>query len=463
MFKAARSWFVSLQWLALLAACAASLVLGQWAALGLLDYRVLFAAIVLIAAIVALLGGRRGIQAGFIVWIGLFALGFRMMHPTPNFPVHPLVVLLLALFGIMFVRERIFNRQPIPWPIPRLLRVFSFFWLWGWVPGFWYGRPWDSMLAEFLNFLLILPLFSLTAYVLADRKFWRPVASAFYAVGTLIATLGSIEYLFPQVGSYFPGFIQGSTVALPGMEGFARATFAFYDGAYATLICALSLPMLVPLWSWHPRPRSRLLLAVALAVQSYGIYISGTRVAWMMTAPVFIILLGVRRGWPAACCGLLLLLGVYRLLPRSAAALAASVLSVITGRIEEGDLAVRWRRATDAINLAIHHPAGVGWSGAGWVHSDFPQVAANLGVIPCLLFLVWYMTTLAAAWRQLSQDSDPLMLGLFLCFVQVGIVLATDGVEVLSHIVLPVWFAWAMLEVRLRQISADSVQGERNG
>ena len=120
-------------------------------------------------------------------------------------------------------------------------------------------------------------------------------------------------------------------------------------------------------------------------------------------------------------------------------------------------------RALEAVNTVVESPFGKGWSGAGWVHSDFLQVAANLGLLAGLIFLGGYLHTLLRLvqhmpmWLKGTPQSE-LGLCLLLSFLGVGSLLALQGVEVLPQMALPVWFAWALVDIWLRQASARREQ-----
>ena len=103
----------------------------------------------------------------------------------------------------------------------------------------------------------------------------------------------------------------------------------------------------------------------------------------------------------------------------------------------------------------ISSPLGNGWSASGWVHSDFLQVGANLGLLGGLIFLGGYLYTLARLFRRVlteprSDGRGELGITLLLSYISAGGILATQGVEVLPQLVLPVWFVWVLVEVWLR-------------
>lgn len=424
----------------------------------IINYPIILFGIIFLSGLVVSLLGKRGIRFGFILWIWMFSLGFRAIHITSHLSLHPLVAFMGELFCLMFIIESIFKRKPIPWPVPKLLVIFSIFWLWGWIPGLLNGWRWDEMLSEFLNFLMIFPILSVTAYFLAKRNSWRPVILAFFSVGTFVALTGVTEYINPEFFSFLPDFIQTEKVIIMTQDGFLRGGFSFFGNPGASMMCAFSLPMLLPLRKWYRNSRTRLLLYLAFAVQLMGIYVSGARAIWVLALISLVMLSWFRRGLIGVIIASALLLGIYYVLPEPATVRVVSLTSVLSGEIIDTSLNVRWNRALYAINLAIKNPAGVGWGGSGWVHSDVLQIAANLGILAALVFLAWYATTLAKAWRQYLKFKDQLILpSLITSFVLVGFVLATEGIEVLSFFALPAWFIWAMLEVRIREIQ----NGER--
>jgi hypothetical protein len=161
-------------------------------------------------------------------------------------------------------------------------------------------------------------------------------------------------------------------------------------------------------------------------------------------------------GVAVAVLVLFVALGGYQFVPKTNERLTTG-LSALQGNPIDHSAQDRKLRAIDAINDSFDTPFGKGWSGAGWVHSDFLQVAANLGLIAGLVFLGGYIYTMMRLGRQLpaslrSGDGD-LGLTLVLSFIAVGGLLLMQGVQVLPQMMLPVWFVWAMADLWLRQTS----------
>jgi len=152
---------------------------------------------------------------------------------------------------------------------------------------------------------------------------------------------------------------------------------------------------------------------------------------------------------------LLVAVGGYQFVPNTNERVITGI-AALRGAPIDHSAQDRKDRALDALNSVIETPFGRGWSSAGWVHSDFLQVAANLGLIAGLMFLGGYIYTLLRFGRRLlpylrEPEQGDLGLSLLLAFVAAGGLLATQGVEVLPQLVLPVWFVWTLVEVWLHQ------------
>ena len=119
----------------------------------------------------------------------------------------------------------------------------------------------------------------------------------------------------------------------------------------------------------------------------------------------------------------------------------------------------RSTRIEDAFRSIQKNPFGLGWSGSGWVHSDFMQLAANLGLLAGVIFFLWYLKRFKELWRccRVKQGRrDPLGVSLLLSFFALGAIFCMEGVQVLPQTMLPAWFVWCLAEVWLRQQPASN-------
>ncbi len=421
-----------------------------------ITYREVIVVSVVLAALLVLATGERGLKVGFLFLVLTFGLGYRTMHLTPGVKVHPSELVLWGLFALPILQPANWRQRKTTIWLPYWLIFFIPFWIWGWLRGLSAGLQWDEMFNEFRNFLLLVPLFIVTELVLANRTNWRHVLLAFYCIGTGIAGMGLLEYAFPDIKSVFSAFIT-QPEARETPERFARAIFSFWGAPAATFILVLSAPFAIVVWAWWSASWQRVVTLLAFAVQVLGIYIGGYRSMWfVLTAEILVFGVVRRKPLIAAVCVLLPLLGTW-LMPAQARERALSGIFLLGGNPQYIDTSgiKRWDRITAALTDTLNQPLGNGWSAAGWVHNDFVQVAANLGLLAGVLFSSAFLFTLCRVLRRVlvPRVSDDRLLGLALSlsFIGAGAILAMEGVEVLVQLVLPVWFVWVLVEVWLRQ------------
>jgi hypothetical protein len=416
-----------------------------------LGYRGIIAGLLALAGLVLVIAGERGLTTGILLWVWMFVIGFRTIHITSAFPLHPLEIFISALLLLILLKVSVMERRRVVWPIPGLLWVFSIFWIWGWLRGVLDGRHWDVMLSEALNFVMFFPVFMVTGHILENRANWRSLVGAFVSVGTAIALLGLVEYLFPGVRNLFPGYVAADTTYI-AQGGFVRASYVFWGNPVATFICAFALPLLIPMWEWWPQLMARGLLIGSAVILVAGIYIGGFRSLWLLLGVALIVLLYISRGLWGALAASFSLGVLYVVLPETGQSRLLLAVSALRGDFQDSSSFDRWQRVVGAAQSILSHPEGQGWSAAGWVHNDFLQVAVNLGLIAGVIFLLWYLRTLIGLWRQWRrQPADSLTLALFTSFFILGGLFLSQPMIVLPQLALPAWLVWALAEIHLRQ------------
>jgi hypothetical protein len=423
-----------------------------------LSIREILLVILAVLAVAVLQSGERGVRIGFVVWVCTLGVGYRTIPITPELRLHPSEVILWALLGLLWLRRVMLRRSEAGWWLPGWLWVFMPFWCWAWWPGLQVGEPWDQMLSECRDFVLFVPLFAVAQTVLARQGSWRPILAAFYVTGAWIAVTGLLEYLFPSVAALLPQQQGEISPVFTTGEGFLRAKYTFWGSPVATFVCVLTLPLGLQMWQWWPAAGSRALTLGLAALHLGGIYIGGYRSMWLVVLCQAVIVLMVRQGPLLGTLCLLPLIAAHRLMPASTQERALTLVVALEGHPVDSSATKRWARALEALDTALQQPFGHGWATAGWVHSDFIQLAANLGLMAALLFAGAYAVTTLRLWgrfRALAPSHEFRHVGLVLglSFVGVGTMLAIEGIEVLPQLALPVWFIWVMVEIWLRQTS----------
>jgi len=405
---------------------------------------------------VIVFNGERGIHYGFMLWVLTLALGYRTMQLTPNLHLHPAEILLWVLMACVCVQRHLVSTSRLTFPLWMwLLMPFCVLAWWPLILG---NAHWDQMLNEFRNFVLLVPLMIVATVVLRESRNWQRVLLAFFAASTWIAVLGILEFWFSSITNLFSAFMTDRNAGT--IEGFERASFGFWGGPMATFVCALALPITIVAVRWYQARWQRSLIVAGAIAQVIAIYVGGYRSIWFVVVVEILLAcflsLKRQRVTVAAAC-LIVIVGGYQLVPQAGNRRAVSGLEALRGRPTDGSARNRIDRAEWAFDQMVAAPLGNGWSAAGWVHSDFIQVGANLGLLGGLIFLGGYLYTLGRLFQRVvlkprAEAHVDLGITLLLSYVSVGGLLATQGVEVLPQLVLPVWFIWVLVEVWLRQI-----------
>lgn len=448
----------------ILIVCLISALVGALIAYFGVSFQLVLAVVILFVIVFILIQGKKSLQTGFLVWVWSFIIGYRTIPITPYFRIHPLIVLLTLLSIILLGIFK--NEKGLRLKLPNLIWLFSIFWIWGFIVGGVNSLKFTNMIADALNFFFLVPLFYIILYLSKYPNFWKMATMSFLGSGVLICFLGILEYYVPAFSHLIPGLVQAQTEGLPSFSGFTRASFAFWGANPAVLVSALSLPMVVLVPHYYKGWAAKFLALVFFVIIAVGVYISGTRVAWMMLFLTTILI----SFFSYKYIGLALTAAFWFVASRFFTAdmwtLIVSVTTPLTtGQVMDSSINKRITRQSDAIQLALDHPFGVGWTGSGWVHGDFTQVAANLGILAGVIFLLWYLITLLRGWKMYrDRPKDNVFFVLLTCFILAGVILALEGAEVLPQYIMPVWFVWGLMEAYLQQnktIQNTSFKGEK--
>jgi hypothetical protein len=77
--------------------------------------------------------------------------------------------------------------------------------------------------------------------------------------------------------------------------------------------------------------------------------------------------------------------------------------------------------------------------------------------VPGVLFFGWYVATFFQSWLAVIRNRDRFLLpSLVASFACVGFILLIEGVQVLTQYIVPVWFIWVLVHVRLDQLRNQS-------
>jgi hypothetical protein len=411
-----------------------------------------------IAGIIIMGKGHAGIRFGYFAWILTLALGYRTAQLGTILRLHPLVMLITALFIMLLIHKLGEERGSIRIFIPRWLWVFIFFIGWGFVAAFARGLNMEYVLTVVMSVGVVVPIVILTYHVIITELDWNRVIQFYYIVGTIIALLGLLEFFVPGVRNVLPGFIAGGRTGIDQF-GFARASFIFFGSPVATFICGMALPFVLYLYPRATTATARLVVLAAAAAIIAAIYIGGYRSLWLTLALVFLAVFALRRDFARLAVLLVIFAVVYFVTPQAGRDRFGSIISAAEGQFVDSSAVNRANRIDGVIRTAVNNPLGVGLSGSGWAHSDVLQITADTGWLGGIAFSLWFLHSLYRLGRRFIQHRDPLDESLLASMFVVMSILIFQTVMVLPQLSAPVWLIWALVEVRLERVRmAETVQ-----
>jgi hypothetical protein len=425
-----------------------------------------------ILGLVGLAIGDRGVRLAYLGWIFLFVLGYRTLRMELTYLedanniiireyeliIHPLLLLIIFIFVLMLLQLLLWEkRSAYKWAVPPIVWIFSLFWIWGCLVGWANGFLPQLIIERVLNFVILIPIFVVTGYILQDRTAWKPVITIFFIAGAYIAIFGAFEFLVPSSKSLFSGFITNTGSVGVGLDGFGRAGFSFFGHANAAFICMLTIPMTLAMLGWYKSLLARLVILACLVSMLVAIYISGWRSMWAATALLFVLLAIAKRNVVIILLVIAAIVGGYIVAPPEARERLDTLMAVAIGDMESTDSSalVRVDRAEKGIQKILDNPLGQGWSSGGWVHSDVIDIAAEVGIVGSVIFVIWYLMTMFKIVHHYLKKPDNLTLSLLGGFFIVGVLFASQPMYALTQMVAPLWFVWALTEVRQRQLNED--------
>ena len=419
-----------------------------------------------IGALTILVAEKRSMAVGLVIIVLTFVLGYRTVYLTPTLRVHPGELVVWGLMVLALVQQAISPKIGIKKiRIPLWLWIFVVFWIWGWLRGVARGQSWDMMLGELKNVALLVPLYIIVQSATSERKIWRWVSIAMFSVGAIVAALGLVELLLPQTINFLPGFF---TIRNPFIDasGFRRATFSFWGTPAATFVIILSVPFSVSLWSWFTEKIGRIVIVIGTVLQVAAILIGGFRSIWVVFLIQLLILASLKGRIRIGIIVLGPIIAFLVLNPTGVISRFSTLFDAARGTATDTSAINRIDLLNNAFASIVRTPGGLGWAGSGWVHSDFLQIAANLGIIAGALFVIAYIYNASRVFsgvrrKDYTGTSKDFFITLLLAMVAVGGLLVAQGVHVLPQLILPVWFIWVLAD-EFSHLVTEEVSGYEN-
>jgi hypothetical protein len=403
-----------------------------------------------IAGIIMLGKGQAGIRFGYFVWILTLALGYRTIPVGQYLRLHPLVLLISALLIMLLVSKVMEHRSVIRIFIPRWLGIFTVFLAWGMLVALFNRLNTEFAIIVLMSIGVVIPIIILTYHVVVAERDWVRAIRLFYLAGIIIAVFGLLEFFFPAARNFLPGLIAAPVLGVDQF-GFSRASFSFFGHPIATLVCALALPFVIFLYTKASGSSERLALLAGAALMVGAIYIGGYRSVWLTLLVVFVAVFALRRDFARLIALLVVFAVIYAVTPQAGRDRFSSIISAVEGEFVDTSALKRAERIEVTLQTIAENPLGVGLSASGWAHSDILQITADTGWLGGFVFALWFLNSLYRLGRRFIQRRDPLDESLLASMFIVMSILTLQTVMVLPQLSAPVWFIWALVEVRLER------------
>ncbi len=428
------------KWLVVGSALAIAVGLGNAVARSGLGLRELIILLVGLAAIFAILVPEdRVLSIGLGLGVVSIAFGWRTFSITPDLVFSLFEVIIWFLAGALVVkrlvrRERLRFRLSMPMTLFLLFSISAFFIAWS------KGTPFDVIIGYGKNVIMVAPFFFVIQDLIRNLGMWKRLMFAAMGVGVYLSLTGLTFVVAPSLGQALSGVL--ATQLLSG-DAFTRVGFAGW-GPLAAWVFILIFGAVLGFWDSTSSQFQRLIYLGVLGILSAGILVSGQRGAWLavLAGLIVYVIFNPQRGLILiALAGLLILL-----LPEGN--FAVRFASAFDPNLYDNSAADRYNRAAVALDTIANNPLGLGFGVLTYVHSDYLEIGAGMGVMALGLFVVALgVTGLRLVKIQLSSIDRPTQLlarGALIMFVILVVEMLSAGFVTLSFTTVVTWFFWAM-------------------
>jgi len=398
----------------------------------------------------SILLSKNGIENS-IQWIIIaFILGYRTFEPYPGLKIHPIEIFIyLSILRILLFKPIKFTKIPIGITVLGLLFLIMYF-----IDIFTRNNP--MVLLEFKNAILIYMIFYVIQFIKLNNNLFIKYMKTYLLSVTLISLLGILEYLFPAIMASIFGFNQAYNFN-PESIFFNRLAFLFWGSHLAANLIAPVFPIMILLkYVKDPLLKNNYILTGFIFINLFAIFLSGNRISWLILTVMFLITLFQFRNKLIPSLKpfiTIITLGfIAYIYSQPVEGRYLSTFKALTGKIDtryDSSSRARMLRAQIAIKSIITNPLGTGWGSQGWVHSDALQIAASIGIIPGLIFI---LSPLLLFFNVFRDYKNPNITHSVFYFVQFNILifiiisLSLNGNILLVQSGVPLMILWALVE-----------------
>ena len=342
-----------------------------------------------IAGIHSILFTNNGLEKS-LQWIILgLIIGYRTIEPIPGLKLHPIEVFVYACIIRIIISDAVKYRK-ISLGISILGIFFIIYFFIDLLTRYHF-----VVLLEFKNAFLLILFFFITCHLHFSKFYFIRALKYYLLTASLISILGLIEYLSPSFMSSIFGF-QSKPVNATESIFFTRLGFLFWGSSLAANLIAPVFPILLLLKAEKdPIASNNSSLTFLVIINLFAIYLSGNRISWLILTILLLATIFQYRNflvpYMKSYALLVTMVFVAYVYSQPVEGRYISTFKALTGNIDtryDSSGGARMARAQIAIDSIVEKPLGTGWGSQGWVHSDVLQIAASVGIIPGIIFLI---------------------------------------------------------------------------
>ena len=325
-------------------------------------------------------------------------LGWRGVNLINEFKIYPSEALIILGSIAVLVKPNIHRTQNNKILIPISAWILLFTSCMGIITALANYHAIDYVFLDAKSFLIFLPTLVIIGYWVNTEEEVTHFVNIFVVTGTIIASMGLLEYFFPSLSDLLPIIFSADEYTRVNFNTgmfIELASFRFWG---TPVVSVLLVPILglctVPL----AKSKSKLAWFFCELIILLGIIVSGYRSAWIGAGVVLVgkLFFGNRK------TALLLLFGLFLAIifvaPEAYLARAESLFAV--GESVDATFIRRSSALFYTINIILKYPL----SGTGWFSltpfNDWVYIGLSQGIIALAFFIGWFLNLL---WKLLQK------------------------------------------------------------
>ena len=332
---------------------------------------------------------HNGIEISLHWVIMAFVIGYRTFELVPRIPFHPIEILVYAIIIRIIISGAIKYRK-----MPFAVKAISIFYVTFFIIDM-LTRYHLFVVNEFKNAFLLILVYFITQHIHFHKDYIIRLFKTYLFAASTISILGIIEYLFPSFMSSIFGF-QSRPMNAPESIFFNRLAFLFWGTHLAANLIPPVFPILLLLKAEKDSiTNNKYYLTFLVITNLIAIYLSGNRISWLILTILLLTIIFQYRNflvpYMKSYALLVTMIFVAYVYSQPVEGRYISTFKALTGKIDtryDSSGGARMARVQIAINSIVEKPLGTGWGSQGWVHSDVLQIAASVGIIPGIIFLI---------------------------------------------------------------------------